>query len=133
MQEFSRRQALAVRSAALLATLAPQAEGNEAEKVIVADEKAVLITIKDAMFEKLDEVRRIITVSFGPKDGRIKITGLPLADDFSIRVSLVKPGVVNNVPFDRDRLKRLVGGTVSMLIRAEASGLMVDCVASAND
>ena len=61
------------------------------------------------------------------------MTGLPLSQTIGIRVSHVFPGSVNNLPFQWDRLKGLVGKTVSMTIVAEDDALAVVTIATAND
>lgn len=101
--------------------------------MIVAGEKAVLFKIKDVTIDSIDEAKRTIAASFGRADAPVKLTGLQLAKDIVIRVSLVLPGSVNNVPFDMDRLKGLVGKQISVMLRAEASGLAVTRIAVAND
>lgn len=136
MESISRRQAVALGAAGGVALLADlgRAEAADAKKdVIFADEKAVLFKLKDVTIDAVDEAKRTVAASFGKADAPVKLTGLPLADNVSIRVSFVYPGLVNNVPFNWDRLKGLVGKKVSMHIRAEASGLTVDSIAVAND
>ncbi len=135
MDSISRRQAVALSAAsgmALLATLG-RAEAGDKEGVIVAGEKAVLFKVKDVTLDGVDEAKRTVAASFGRGNALVKITGLPLAEGISIRVSLVLPGSVNNVPFDWTRLKGLVGKRVSVLLRAEVSGLAVKSIAVAND
>ncbi len=135
MDSISRRQAVALSAAsgmALLATLG-RAEAGDKEGVIVAGEKAVLFKVKDVTLDGVDEAKRTVAASFGRGNALVKITGLPLAEGISIRVSLVLPGSVNNVPFDWTRLKGLVGKQVSVLLRAEVSGLAVKSIAVAND
>ena len=63
----------------------------------------------------------------------MKVIALPLDETIGIRVSHIFPGSVNNVPFDWDRLKGLVGERISMMIVAEDNGLSVDTIATAND
>lgn len=136
MDGGSRRQLVALGAtggAAFLATLGGAEAGDEKERVIVAGEKAVLFKVKDVTLDAVDEAKRTIAASCGRADAPVKLTGLPLAKDIGIRVSLVEPGSVNNVPFDMARLKGLVGKQVSVLLRAEASGLAVASIAVAND
>jgi hypothetical protein len=135
MDSISRRQAVALSAAsgmALLATLG-RAQARDEEGVIVAGEKAVLFKVKDVTLDGIDVTKRTVAASFGRGNALVKITGLPLAEGISIRVSLVLPGSVNNVPFDWTRLKGLVGKQVSVLLRAEVSGLAVESIAVAND
>jgi hypothetical protein len=136
MDNVSRRQLVALGAAGGAAFLAAlgRTEAEEAkDRVIVADERAVLFKVKDVTLDGVDEAKRTVAVSFGRTDTPVKLTDLPLAKDVSIRVSLVFPGSVNNVPFDMARLQGLVGKRVSMLLRAEASGLAVNSIAVAND
>jgi len=135
MESISRRKAVsfgAVNGVALLAALG-RAEAVDNKGVIVADEKAVLFKLKDVTVDAVDQAGRAVAVSFGKAESQVKLTGLPLADGVGIRVSLVEPGSVNNVPFDWARLKGLAGKKVSMLLRVEASELTVDSIAVAND
>jgi hypothetical protein len=136
MSKVSRRQLVALGAAggaAFLAAIDRAEAGEEKDRVIVADEKAVLFKLKDVTLDAVDDPKRTVAVSFGQADVPIKVTGLPLSKDIGIRVSLVRPGSVNNVPFDMARLKALVGKQVSVLLRAEASGITVASIAVAND
>lgn len=135
MGSISRRQAVSLGAAGGAAALAAfgRAEAAGGKDVIFADEKAVLFKIRDVTIDAVDQARRMIGVSFGKADAPVTVTGLPLADNITIRVSFIYPGSVNNVPFDWDRLKGLVGKNVSMHLRAEASGLAVASIAVAND
>ncbi len=136
MDGVSRREVVALGAAggaAFLASLGRTEAADEKERVIVADEKAVLFKVKDLTLDGVDEAKRTVAASFGNADAPVKLTGLPLADGVSILMSLVLPGSLNNVPFDMARLKGLVGMRVSVLLRAEASGLAVDSIAVAND
>ena len=89
--------------------------------------------IKDVVIERVEQEGRTIDVRFGKAARPIKVTGLPLGETIGIRVSHVFPGSVNNLPFHWDRLKELVGKTVSMVIIAEHDALSVDTIATAND
>lgn len=136
MDGISRRQLVALGATggvAFLATLGGAEAADEKERVIVADEKAVLFKVKNVTLDAVDETKRTMAASFGWVDAPVRVTGLPLAKDVSIRVTMVLPGSANNVPFDMARLKGLVGKQVSVLLRAEASGLTVDSIAVAND
>jgi hypothetical protein len=134
MVSLSRRRAIGVgvmSGSALLATLTRAEEADE--DVIAAGEKAVLFKIKGVMLERVDQDRRTIDASLGKHDRPIKLEGLPLGENIRIRVSYVKPGVANNLPFDWDRLKGLVGRRVSVMLRAASGGLSVDSIATNND
>src|SRR4051794_16760979 len=110
MDGISRRQAVTLSAAggvALIATLG-RAEASDGEDVIFANEKTVLFKVKDVTLDGIDEANRKIAASFGQADAPIKLTGLPLAENVAIRVSLVFPGSVNNLPFNWGRLKELI-------------------------
>jgi hypothetical protein len=135
MDGVSRRQAVTLSAAggvALLVALG-RAEANDGKDVIVANEKTVLFKVKNVTLDGVDEANRTIAASFGRADAPVKLTGLPLAENVAIRVSLVFPGSVNNVPFNWGRLKGLVGKRVSLLLKAEVSRLEVNSIAVAND
>jgi hypothetical protein len=74
-----------------------------------------------------------VAVSFGKKGKAVKVSNLPLAEDVRIRVSFELPGSVNNVSFDWERLKGLTGKKVSVMLVADAGGLVIDSFATAND
>ena len=112
---------------------AARSAGAAETTVLVADEKPVLFKLKDVTLEQVDQPGRTIGVSIGRGPRPLKLADLPLGEEIRIRVSLVYPGVANNVPFDWERLKGLVGKRVSMLVRAEGSHLSVDAIAVAND
>jgi hypothetical protein len=130
---MTRREAigLGMMSGSLLLTEPAQAADENA--VIFADEKAVLFKVKNVTLVGVDQDHRTIAASFGKPDEPIRLANLPLGEDVRIRVSFIFPGSVNNVPFHWDRLKGLVGKTVSMMLRAESSMLSVDSIAAAND
>lgn len=134
---ISRREAVvAVGAAGSIAALlgaVGRAGADDGKGVLVADEKAVLFKVRDVTLDGVDETTRTVSASFGRGSALIKVTGLPLAEDIGIRVSMVYPGSVNNVPFDWTRLKGLVGKRVSLLLQAEESGLAVQSIAVAND
>ncbi len=135
MDNLTRRGAIGfgiLSGSALSATLG-QAGAGEEKGVIFADSKDVLFKIKDVLLDRIDRDGRTIAATFGDRDRPLKMTNLPLGKDIRIRVSYVFPGVVNNVPFDWDRLEKLAGKRVSMMLRAGSNGLSVDSVATAND
>jgi hypothetical protein len=121
-------------AAAAVATLSGQAdEGGREAKVIVADERPVLFKVRDAVVERVNPERRLVSVRIGKADPPVRLTDLPLSENVRLRVSFVFPGVANNLPFSFERLNELIGKPVSLMLRAEASGLTVDAFAAAND
>ena len=130
MQNLTRRGALglgAVTASALLTATAP-AMGEDP-----SDEGPVRFKIKDVVIDKVKQDQRTIDVRFGKAARPIKVFGLPLAETIGIRVSHIFPGSVNNLPFHWDRMKDLIGKTVSMVIVAELDALSVSTIATAND
>lgn len=97
------------------------------------DEASARIKIKDVTITSVDQERRTVDVHFGKPDRPVTVTRLPLTEEIRIRVSHIFPGSVNNVPFDWDRLKKLVGERVSMVVVADHDGIAVDTIATAND
>ena len=130
MNSLTRRGALGlgVMSASAFLPTMVQGAGEEAD-----DKEPVRFKIKDVTLEKVDQDHRTINVRFGKPARPMKVIALPLGENIGIRVSHVFPGSVNNVPFDWDRLKGLVGERISMMIVAEDNGLSVDTIATAND
>jgi hypothetical protein len=129
MNSLTRRGALGLGAASASAFLSASARGaGEA-----GDEGPVRFKIKDVILEKVDQDHRTINVRFGKPGRPVKMIALPLDETIGIRVSHIFPGSVNNVPFDWDRLKGLVGERVSMVIVAEDDGLSVHTIATAND
>ena len=129
---MNRRQALAAIGAGGVVASASAAADNES-KVTFAGEKAVLFKLKGVTLDAVDEKRRTVALSFGPAEARVKLTGLPLAKDISILRWFMSPSVANNLPFGMDRLNESVGKVVGVFLRAEASGLVLSTVATAND
>jgi hypothetical protein len=130
MQRLTRRAALglgAASASAFLTAAAPATDEN------ANDEGPVRFKIKDVVIERVKQEERTIDVRFGKAARPIKVAGLPLAETIGIRVSHIFPGSVNNLPFHWDRLKALVGKTVSMVIVAELDTLSVATIATAND
>jgi hypothetical protein len=112
------------------AFLTAAARGMEANS---DDEESVMFKIKDVILDGVKQDERTIDVRFGKAARPIKLTGLPLSETIGIRVSHVFPGSVNNLPFRWERLKELVGKTVSVVIIAEDDALAVATIATAND
>ena len=132
---MNRRQALAaigVGGVTACAATAAQA-ADDKSKVVYVGEKPTLFKLKDVTLDALDGQRRTVALSFGPADARIKLTGLPLAKDVSIRQWFEQISIANNMPFTMGRLKESVGKVVSSQLRAEASGLVLAAIATAND
>ena len=129
---MNRRQALAaIGVGGVVASTAVAADDKS--KVLFAGEKAVLFKIKNVTLDAVDGDKRTVTLSFGPADARVKLTGLPLAKDIGILRWFEAPSIANNLPFTMDRLKESVGKVVSVHLRAEASGLVLATIATAND
>lgn len=126
MNRLTRRGALGLGAMSASAFLSATARG-------AGDEGPVRFKIKDVTLEKVDQDHRTINVRFGKPARPMKVIALPLDETIGIRVSHVFPGSVNNVPFDWDRLKGLVGERVSMVIASEDDGLSVLTIATAND
>jgi hypothetical protein len=135
MSSLTRRAAIGfgVLSGSALLSRLGRAEAADEERVIFAGEKAVLFKLKDVTIERVDRAGRTIDVSSGKKDKPLKMADLPLGEDIRIRVSYVRPGVANNLPFEWDRLEELVGKQVSMMLRAESSRLSIESIATEND
>jgi hypothetical protein len=130
MNSLTRRGALGLGAVSASAFLSATARG--AGKA-AGDEGPVQFKIKDVTLEKVEQDHRTINVHFGKPSRPTKVVALPLGENIGILVSHVFPGSVNNIPFDWDRLKGLVGERVSMVIVAEDDGLSVHTIATAND
>ncbi len=130
MQNLTRRGALGLGAMTASAVLAASAQAMRED---TSDEEPVRFKIKDVTIDKVRQEQRTIDIRCGKAARPIKVFGLPLAETIGIRVSHVFPGSVNNLPFDWDRLKELMGKTVSMVIVAELDALSVDTIATAND
>jgi hypothetical protein len=130
MQGLTRRGALGLGAVSAPALLTAVARGMDENP---DDEGPVRFKIKDVILDGVKQDERTIDVRFGRAARPIKLTGLPLSETIGIRVSHVFPGSVNNLPFHWDRLKGLVGKTVSMVIIAEDDALSVATIATAND
>ncbi len=133
MESLTRRGAIGLGIFSGSSLFTTPAQAADEKSVIFANEKAVLFKVKNVTLEEVDQDRRTIAVRFGKPDRNIKVANLPLGESVRIRVSFVFPGSVNHLPFHWDRLKGLVGKTVSMMLCAESSGLSVDSIAVAND
>ena len=131
---MNRRQAIAaIGGVGVVAGAATAAEADDKSKVVYVGEKPVLFKLKSVTLDALDVDKRTVAVSFGPADARVKLTGLPLAKDISIRRWFEQISFANNFPFTMDRMKESVGKVVSMHLRAEASGLALATIATTND
>jgi len=130
MQNLTRRGALGLGAATASAFLAATAQATRED---TRDEEPVRFKIKDVIIDKVRQEQRTIDVRVGKGARPIKVFGLPLAETIGIRVSHLFPGSVNNLPFRWDRLKELVGKTVSMVIVAELDALSVSTIATEND
>lgn len=133
---MNRRQAIAaVGVGGMMACTAATAAGaaDEKAKVLFAGEKAVLFKLKNVTLDALDEEKRTVALSFGPADARVTLTGLPLAKEISIRRWFETISFANNFPFEMGRLKESVGKVVSVHLWAEASGMALTTIATAND
>lgn len=129
---MNRRQALAAIVVVACASTTAAA-ADDTSKVVSVGEKPALFKLKDVTLDAVDEKRRTVTLSFGPADARVKLTGLPLAKDVSIRRWFEQISFANNFPFEMGRLNESVGKVVSAHLRAEASGLVLAAIATAND
>jgi hypothetical protein len=125
MQNLTRRGALGLGAASAGAFLTAAARAD--------DQGPVRFKIKDVVILRARQEDRTIDIRFGKADRRIRMIGLPLSETIGIRVSHIFPGSVNNLPFHWDRLKELVGETVSLVIVAELDALSVSTIATAND
>jgi hypothetical protein len=130
MPGLTRRGALGLGAVSASAFLTASAQGIGDNS---NDEEPVRFKIKDVIIDKVKQDQRTIDIRFGKAARPTKMFGLPLAETIGIRVSHVFPGSVNNLPFHWDRLKDLVGKTVSMVIVAELDALSVSTIATAND
>ena len=106
---------------------------DDQSKTLLAGEKAVLFKLKNVTPDAADADARTVAVSFGPADARVEPTGLPLAKDIHLPRGFQSPSIANNLPFGVDRLKESVGKQVSVYLRAEASGLVLSTIATADD
>ena len=130
MRSLTRRGALGLGAVSASALLTAMAHGaNEGPD----DEESVQFKIKDVILDGVKQEERTIDIRFGKAARPIKVTGLPLGETIGIRVSHIFLGSVNNLPFHWDRLKELVGKTVSMVIVAEDDALAVATIDTAND
>ena len=128
---MNRRQALTAIGVGGVAACA--AAADDKSKVLYVGEKPTLFKLKNVTLDAVDGDKRTVAVSFGPADARVKLTGLPLAKEISIRQWFEQISSANNMPFTVDRLKESVGKVVSIHLRAEASGLVLATIATAND
>ncbi len=131
---MNRRQALAAIGVGGVVTCAASAAAaDDKPKVHFAGEKAAVFKLKNVTLDAVDGDKRTVALSFGPADARVKLAGLPLAKEVGIRQWFEVISFANNFPFTMDRLKESVGKVVSVQLRAEAGGLVLAAVATAND
>jgi hypothetical protein len=133
METVTRRGAIGLGILSGSSLFTQPAQAADEKTAIFADEKAVLFKVRNVTLDGVDQDQRTIAASFGKPDRPIKLANLSLEESVSIRVSFIFPGSVNNVPFDWDSSKGLVGKRISMMLRAESSTLSVDSIAVAND
>ena len=133
--ERTRRGVIGLASgSAVLGLLVRGADADGRPRATVVDEAPVLFKRKDVTVERVDCDARTVDLRLGPGDRAVRLTGLPVREEVSaLRVSHVFSGVVNNPPFDGDRLAAQTGRRVSVMLRAGASRLSVESIATAND
>ncbi len=133
---MNRRQAIAAIGVGGVVACAasPVAEAaDDKSRGLFPGENAVTFKLKNVTLDAVDADKQTAAVSFGPANARVKLTGLPLAKDIGIRQWFETLSFANNMPFEMGRLKELVGKVVSVHLRAEASGLALATIATAND
>lgn len=135
MTTLSRRKALgvcvasSVSAVSAIASAAPDADN----KPNLRPEEVHTFKLKNVVLDRIDEDAATITVSFGGRQNRSKITDLPVSKEIKIVASLVFPTVGNSLPFTWERLKGLASKPVSVWLRAEANDLSLVLVCSGND
>ena len=122
MESLTRRGAIGLGILSGSSLFTTPAQAADEKSVIFVDEKAVLFKVKNVSLEEVDQDHRTIAVRFGKPDQTIKVANLPLGESVRIRASFVFPSSANQLPFHWDRLKGLVGKTVSMMLARNRAG-----------
>lgn len=133
---MNRRQAITaigVGGISAACTTAAAQPADVKDKVIHVGEKPVLFKVRNVTLDAVDEAKRTVSLSFGKVNARVKLTDIPLAEDIHILRWFMTPSIANNMPFKMERLLESVGKIVTILFRAEASGLIVNTIGTAND
>ena len=89
--------------------------------------------LKNVMIDGVDEKARTLSMTLGKLVHSPELKNISAAKDIGVRVSHLKPGAANNLPFSWDRVRKLVGVPVSVLFYIKEDGLEVASIASAND